>query len=36
MIILKHISGHMSAVNTKVIEIAGITNDTPDPDGGVI
>lgn len=31
-----HISGHFTAVNSKALEIAGITADTPDPDGGVI
>lgn len=28
--------GHAAVVNTKALELAGITIDTPDPDGGVI
>ncbi len=28
--------GHSAAVNSKALSIAGITKDTPDPDGGVI
>ena len=35
-IILIHQSGHMSAVNTKALEILGITADSKDPQGGVI
>ena len=31
-----HISGHFTAVNTKGLEVLGITTDTPDPNGGVI
>ncbi len=33
---LIHQSGHMGAANSKALEIAGITRDTPDPPGGVI
>lgn len=33
---LWHQSGHMVAVNSKAIEICGITAETPDPPGGVI
>jgi predicted amidohydrolase YtcJ len=33
---LIHQSGHMGAANSKALEIAGITRDTPDPAGGVI
>jgi predicted amidohydrolase YtcJ len=29
-----HRGGHTGVVNSKAFEIAGITNDTPDPDGG--
>jgi predicted amidohydrolase YtcJ len=35
-ILLAHQSGHIIAVNSKAIEVAGITADTPDPQGGVI
>jgi len=35
-ILLMHQSGHIIAVNSKAIEAAGITADTPDPKGGVI
>ena len=31
-----HISNHMAVVNSKAFEVAGITKDTPDPEGGVI
>ena len=31
-----HVSGHLACVNSKMLEIAGITSDTPDPAGGVI
>ncbi len=33
---LWHQSGHMVAINSKAIEICGVTADTPDPPGGVI
>ena len=33
---LAHISGHMSMVNTKALQLAGINKDTPDPKGGII
>ncbi len=33
---LRHASGHASFVNAKALELAGITSDTPDPDGGEI
>ena len=33
---LTHISGHMSMVNTKALQLAGVDKDTPDPNGGII
>lgn len=33
---ITHISGHFGAGNSKALEIAGITRDTPQPNGGVI
>jgi predicted amidohydrolase YtcJ len=33
---LTHQSGHLGAYNSKALELAGITADTPDPSGGVI
>ncbi|MCB1502079.1 MAG: amidohydrolase [Bauldia sp.] len=35
-IYLIHQSGHLGAANSKALEVAGITRDTPDPPGGVI
>ncbi len=35
-IVIIHISGHILAGNSKMLEIAGITAKTPDPEGGVI
>jgi len=35
-IFLLHISGHLAAVNSEALEIAGIDENTPDPDGGRI
>ncbi len=35
-VVLTHASGHASFVNAKVLEIAGITRDTKNPDGGEI
>jgi predicted amidohydrolase YtcJ len=35
-ILLVHQSGHLFTVNSKGLEVAGVTADTPDPDGGVI
>ncbi len=33
-VVLTHASGHASFVNTRAMELAGITNETPDPEGG--
>jgi predicted amidohydrolase YtcJ len=33
---LTHTSGHVAVANSRALEIAGITRDTPDPDGGHI
>lgn len=35
-VIIIHQSGHIFVVNTKALEICGVTADTPDPSGGVI
>jgi len=35
-ILLIHVSGHLAAVNSKALEIAGINENTPNPPGGVI
>ncbi|WP_269790489.1 amidohydrolase [Stenotrophomonas sp. Iso1] len=35
-IILMHQSGHLGSYNSKALELAGITADTPNPEGGVI
>lgn len=33
-ILILHVSGHLGCVNSKMIELVGITKDTPDPKGG--
>ncbi len=33
-IYIRHSSSHMGVANSRALEIAGITEDTPDPDGG--
>ena len=35
-VLIVHQSGHLSALNTKALELAGISASTPDPEGGVI
>ncbi|MGI6225224.1 MAG: amidohydrolase [Peptococcales bacterium] len=35
-IIITHFSGHASIVNSKALELSGVTKDTQDPPGGVI
>jgi len=35
-VLLEHASGHASFVNGRVLELAGITSSTPDPNGGEI
>ncbi len=35
-VLLLHVSGHLATVNHKLLEVNGITEDTPDPDGGKI
>jgi predicted amidohydrolase YtcJ len=35
-ILIDHISGHLSAANSRALELAGISRDTPQPAGGVI
>ena len=35
-VMIIHQSGHLACVNTKALEVAGLTRDTPDPPGGVI
>jgi predicted amidohydrolase YtcJ len=35
-VILERIDGHSTWVNSKVLDLAKITRDTPDPDGGLI
>jgi predicted amidohydrolase YtcJ len=35
-VVLTHASGHASFANAKAMEMAGITSETPDPDGGEI
>lgn len=35
-VVLSHASGHAVLVNAKAMELAGITKDTPDPEGGTI
>lgn len=35
-VLLTHASGHASFANAKALELAGVSADTPDPDGGTI
>lgn len=35
-VLIIHQSGHIGVLNSKALELAGITADTPNPDGGVI
>lgn len=36
LVYVRHTSGHMCVVNSKVLAMAGVTRETPDPDGGQI
>ena len=36
IIVIEHISGHLSVANTMAIQQAGVTEATPDPPGGLI
>ena len=36
VIVLEHISGHLGVANSKAIEMAGVTENTPNPSGGKI
>ena len=35
-VIIMHVSGHLACANSKALELAGITRDLPNPEGGVI
>lgn len=35
-VMILHVSAHLACVNSKALELAGITADTPNPEGGVI
>jgi predicted amidohydrolase YtcJ len=35
-IMIVHVSGHLAVMNSRALEMAGITSATPDPDGGII
>ena len=35
-IVIVHVSAHLACANSKALEMAGITKDTPDPEGGLI
>jgi len=35
-VVITHISGHLAVGNSKALEVAGVTADTPNPDGGRI
>ncbi len=35
-VMVTHISGHFAMVNSKALEMRGITQDTPNPEGGII
>ncbi len=35
-VFLRRVCGHIAVANSKALELAGITRDTPDPEGGII
>jgi predicted amidohydrolase YtcJ len=35
-VVITHVSGHMSVANSAALKVAGVTANTPDPEGGII